>query len=206
MRAEERQAIARLKRGDIGRLEPLVRRYQLPALRAATLITRDRALAEDIVQAAFLRAYERIGQFDPGRPFGPWFLRVVVNDAAKAAARRQRQQSLDEPEADGTAIAERLAASEGDPLALLERAETEREISAALAYLPVAQRAAIVQRYYLDLSEARRDGRRVGPAARHGEVAPAWGTARAGCAVVLLVRLAGPLDRNGASRCARAGG
>lgn len=154
MRAEERQAIARLKRGDIGRLEPLVRRYQLPALRAATLITRDRALAEDIVQAAFLRAYERIGQFDPGRPFGPWFLRVVVNDAAKAAARRQRQQSLDEPEADGTAIAERLAASEGDPLALLERAETEREISAALAYLPVAQRAAIVQRYYLDLSEA----------------------------------------------------
>ena len=81
---EEQKAIARLKRGDISGLEALVRKYQVQAVRAAYLIIRDRALAEDIVQAAFLRAYERIGQFDAGRPFGPWFLRSVVNDAVKA--------------------------------------------------------------------------------------------------------------------------
>jgi len=44
----------RLQRGDIGRLERLVHRYQTQALRAAQLVTRDRALAEDVVQAAFL--------------------------------------------------------------------------------------------------------------------------------------------------------
>ena len=91
---EEREAIARLKRGDIGGLEPLVRAHYVPVVRAAYLITRDHGLAEDIVQAAFVRAYERIGQFDAGRPFAPWFLRGVVNDATKLAARRARQVPL----------------------------------------------------------------------------------------------------------------
>jgi hypothetical protein len=52
---EEQEAIARLKRGDIGGLEALVRKHQVQAVRTAYLITRDRALAEDIVQTAFLR-------------------------------------------------------------------------------------------------------------------------------------------------------
>ena len=91
---EEREAIARLNRGDIAGLETLVRQYQVQAVRTAYLITRDRALAEDIVQAAFLRVYERIGQFDTKRPFGPWFLRSVVNDAIKAATRHEHQVYL----------------------------------------------------------------------------------------------------------------
>lgn len=68
---EESEAITRLKRGDISGLEMLVKRYQVQALEAAYLITRDYHMAEDIVQSAFLRAYERIGQFDSDRPFGP---------------------------------------------------------------------------------------------------------------------------------------
>jgi RNA polymerase sigma-70 factor (ECF subfamily) len=150
---EERRAIARLKRGDIGGLEPLVRRYQLSALRAAILITRDRAMAEDLVQEAFLRAFERIDQFDASRPFGPWFLRMVVNDAIKMVMRRGSAPSLDAPDAVGATLAERIVAPASDPLALLERAETVGEVAAALARLPAAQRAAIVQRYYLDMGE-----------------------------------------------------
>ncbi|MDI7278277.1 MAG: sigma factor, partial [Anaerolineae bacterium] len=68
---EEHEAIARLRQGDIGGLEALVRGHQLGGLRAAYLILRDRDLAEDIVEDAFLRAYERIDQLDPQRPFGP---------------------------------------------------------------------------------------------------------------------------------------
>ena len=152
---EEQEAIARLKRGDIGGLEALVRQYQVQAVRTAYLITRDRALAEDIVQAAFLRAYERIGQFDAGRPFGPWFLRSVVNDAVKAAARRQRQVPLEAgSEGEGTSLADLLADPNPGPADLAEAAETRQAVWAALGKLPPAQRAAIVQRYYLGLSEA----------------------------------------------------
>ncbi len=63
---DERAAVERLKGGDIGGLEWLVRRHHTRAVRAAYLIVRERTLAEDVVQSAFVRAYERIGQFDLG--------------------------------------------------------------------------------------------------------------------------------------------
>ncbi len=87
---QESKAIARLKRGDLGGLEALVMTYQVKALRAAYLIVRDDDLVEDVVQNAFLRAYERIAQFDGERPFGPWFFRIVINIARRSAARRER--------------------------------------------------------------------------------------------------------------------
>ena len=156
---EEQEAIARLKRGDIGGLEALVCKYQVQAVRTAYLITRDRALAEDIVQAAFLRAYERIGQFDAERPFGPWFLRSVVNDAVKAAARRERQISLEAgSEGEETSLADLLADPGPGPDDLVEAAEIRQTVWAALGKLPPTQRAAIVLRYYLDLSEAEMAG------------------------------------------------
>jgi RNA polymerase sigma-70 factor (ECF subfamily) len=152
---QERAAVVRLQQGDINGLEPLVRQYQLQAVRAAYLITRDHALAEDIVQTAFIRAFERIGQFDPRQRFGPWFLRSVVNDALKAAARRERQVSLEaSPDAALASLAELLLDAGPALDALSEQAETSRTIWAALAELPPAQRAAIVQSYYLGMSEA----------------------------------------------------
>ena len=61
---DEHQAILSLKRGQIQALEYLVEVYQVKAMRAAFLITNDQKLAEDLVQEAFLRAYECIHQFD----------------------------------------------------------------------------------------------------------------------------------------------
>ncbi len=142
---EEREAIARLKRGDIRGLEFLVRRYQREALAAAVLITRDYAAAEDLVQAAFLRAFERIGQYDADRPFAPWFLRGVVNDARKAAT-RHRHLPLD--------AAALVRDPRGDDvLARLAATETREALGRALDRLTPEQRAAVVARYYLDLSE-----------------------------------------------------
>jgi RNA polymerase sigma-70 factor (ECF subfamily) len=146
---DEQQAVARLQQGDIAGLEYLVRRYQAAALEAAFLVSRDAALAEDLVQAAFLRAYERIHQFDPGRPFGPWFLRGVVNDALKAVS-RGRQVPLD-------AVAPRLPqpiSPDPGPEEMLAAAETQEAVWAAIDQLSPAQRAAVVLRYYLDLSDA----------------------------------------------------
>jgi RNA polymerase sigma-70 factor (ECF subfamily) len=148
---DERRAIARLKQGDIGGLEYLVRAYQVRAVRAAALITHDHELAEDIAQAAFIRAYERIHQFDAARPFGPWFLRSVVNDAVKAITRARPHPSLDSalPE-DSTTLIDPAP----NPDDLIEQADTQAAIWDALAHLPPEQRAAVVLRYYLGLSEA----------------------------------------------------
>lgn len=151
---QEWHAVLRLKHGDLDGLEPLVRRYYHPGVRAAYLITRDRAAAEDVVQEAFSHASEHIDQFDASRPFGPWFLRSVTNAAIKATAGARRQVSLDCPiEATGAARTPQRADPHLDPEAILARAETREEVWAALACLSPVQRAAIVQRYFLGMSE-----------------------------------------------------
>jgi RNA polymerase sigma-70 factor, ECF subfamily len=149
---DEREAIERLKKGEVDALETLVRLYHNRAGRVAYLIVRDHAVAEDLAQGAFVRAYERIGQFDTTRPFGPWFMRIVVNDAIGAARGRERRTSYEARDV-GTPM-EWLADPAAGPHELAEEAEERRRVWAALEKLPPAQRAAIVQRYYLGMSEA----------------------------------------------------
>jgi RNA polymerase sigma-70 factor (ECF subfamily) len=156
MVVDERDAIKRMRAGDIRGLETLVRAYQVRAVRAAYLITHDRPLAEDIVQTAFLRAYERIAQFDAERPFGPWFLRSVANDATKAVSRRRSTMSLDSVADRDVEDAAGLDPPDPGPSpeALLLRAESDGELWEALDRLPLLQREAIVLRYHLELPEA----------------------------------------------------
>ena len=147
---DEKQAIARLKCGNIDGLEELVGIYQIQAVRAAFLIVGDRKHAEDIVQSAFIRASEKISQFDDQRPFGPWFLRSVVNDAIKAAKRQKREISLDVDDGEGILI---LTDPTSLPEDLLVAEETSHAIWRALLSLPPNQRSAIVLRYYLEMNE-----------------------------------------------------
>ena len=167
---DDTHAVATLKAGDIGGLEFLVRAYQVRAVRAAYLVTRDRGLAEEVVQSAFLKAYERIGQFDAGRPFAPWFLRIVINDARKVATKRSRHVSLQRLLTGGEVpLAGLLIDSNPWPEETAARSETARTLWEALDQLPPNQRAAVVLRYYLGLKEpeiATRIGRARGTVKR----------------------------------------
>ena len=92
----EKQAVQRLKQGDIGGLEYLVAMHQVRAVRASYLITWDVQLAEEIVQETFLQVYRSINGFDGNRPFEPWFMRSVVNASVKAVKKSVRQVNVDD--------------------------------------------------------------------------------------------------------------
>jgi RNA polymerase sigma-70 factor (ECF subfamily) len=159
LRAKELEAVARLREGDVGGLEVLVRRYQVRAVRAAHLIVGDPALAQDVVQDAFVRAYEHIGRFDPERSFEPWFMRIVINGSITAASRKRRRVHREVPlETAGTRGAVEAADREPSPHELAERAELRKRVLEVLDGLPPAQRAVVVQRYYLGMSEAEMSG------------------------------------------------
>lgn len=149
---DERAAVERLKKGDIGGLEVLVNRYHTRAARAAYLVVHDKMLAEDVAQGAFVKTYEKIGSFDADRPFGPWFMKVVLNEAIEATRRRGRVASRE------VANAEEILASLADPGAgphgIAEAEEVRCRVWRALEDLSPVQRAVIVQRYYLGMSEA----------------------------------------------------
>lgn len=147
---DDNEAVARLKRGDIGGLAALVERYQVRAVRTAYLVTQDRPLAEDVVQATFLRLYHAIDQFDSSRPFAPYLMRSVVNAAVQAVRRSNKSVPL---ESETVNFVDLLPDTSSDPDAVIETSEMERAVWEALQKLPPEQRAAVVLRYYLDLSE-----------------------------------------------------
>jgi RNA polymerase sigma-70 factor (ECF subfamily) len=150
---EDQIAISRLKQGDLNGLETLVSRYQAQAVHAAYIIVYDRPLAEDVVQTAFVKVAERIQQFDDERPFAPWFLRIVVNDALKLARKRKRNVSLEEQmDEPTTQLAKWLTDPGLQPEQLVEQKETRQIILKAIQSLPPGQRAVIVMRYFLDMS------------------------------------------------------
>jgi RNA polymerase sigma-70 factor (ECF subfamily) len=146
---DDADAIRCLKTGDFRGLEHLMRRYQVRALRAAFLITGDPARAEDAVQEVFFRLFRRPRSIDESRNFEPYLMRSVVNSALNACRDGRRWVSLD----GGTASVERLIAQAASVESQAEYAQMRMEIMNALQELPARERAVIVQRYYLDMSE-----------------------------------------------------
>jgi len=146
---DDREAIRRMKNGEIGGLEVLVHRYQVMAARAAFLVTHDEALAEDVAQETFIRMYQRIHLFDETRPFKPYLMRSVVNTALNAVRNDRKSISLEADPSLLESLLEQAASVESQ----VEFAQISHEVLQALSKLSPRQRAVIVQRYYLEMSE-----------------------------------------------------
>jgi RNA polymerase sigma factor (sigma-70 family) len=97
--------------------------------RAAALITRDAAAAEDIAQEAFLAALAALDRFDRRRPLGPWLRRIVANRAIDAARARAARREVGDGPLDGL----RAPAPAAAP-------DLQGDVLVAVAALPDAQR------------------------------------------------------------------
>jgi RNA polymerase sigma-70 factor, ECF subfamily len=146
---DTKTAIWRLKRGDVGGLETLVGQYQARAARTAFLILQDEAAAQDVVQDVFLKIHRDIRHFDEARPFEPYLLNSVVHAALNLVRRNRNFASLD----GDLAEIESLLTSGDTPEAQAEANQRSQQILTALDKLSPRQRAVIVQRYYLEMSE-----------------------------------------------------
>jgi RNA polymerase sigma-70 factor (ECF subfamily) len=148
---DDLEAIDCLKRGDISGLDWLIARHQLKAIRTAFLITHNEHLAEDVVQNVFIRVFRHARHIDESRPFKTYLMRCVVNASLDALHKEGREVSLD---GSGEArVIENLLSQARSVETQVEFAQLKREILEALARLSPRQRAVIVQRYYLGMSE-----------------------------------------------------
>lgn len=145
---DERELVSRARAGDVRAYEELVRAHQGVALRTAYLITRNEAEAEDAAQVGFVKAYTSMGRFDPERPFRPWLLRIVGNEARnrlRSAGRRSRLE---------LASSDREEPVTPSPESGVVEGERRRELLAALESMREGDREVIGLRYFLDLGEA----------------------------------------------------
>lgn len=106
----------------------------------AYLILRDRAAAEDVTIETLLTAFEKGGSIRDEAALRPWLLRVAANQALGVRRRGLRMVRLD-------TVPDRAA-----PGDLGGEAATSIALLASVAELPPAMRAAVVLRYYSDLS------------------------------------------------------
>jgi len=117
-------------------------RYGQDLLRIAYLLTSDRALAEDLVQETFVRAWRAWGQLRHEDAARAWLRTTLLNLTRRSLRRRMRERHLP-----GVAAATGAVAAPTPDVAA--RIDLER----AVAGLPLRRRACVVLRYYADLSE-----------------------------------------------------
>ncbi|MFF2890017.1 RNA polymerase sigma factor [Paenibacillus sp. NPDC057967] len=89
----ERQRIEQLKRGDEIALAWLMERYGSDVLRTATLLLKDRYLAEDVSQETFLTAFRKADQYRGDGTLKGWLLRIAIN-LCRSRMRRASWQRL----------------------------------------------------------------------------------------------------------------
>jgi RNA polymerase sigma factor (sigma-70 family) len=149
---EDTELVGRARRGEVAAYEELVRRYQRIAHRTAYLIAGGAAEAEDATQQAFVKAYRALDRFDPERPFRPWLLRIVANEARNVRRSAGRRASLEQTVAREPEVV--APSPETEVLAEERRALLLRAVSS----LPEDDRQVIGLRYFLSLSEAETAG------------------------------------------------
>jgi RNA polymerase sigma factor (sigma-70 family) len=90
----EATLIANARRSDVAAYAELVRMHQDTAFRIAYLITGSAADAEESAQDGFLKAHAALDRFDERRPFRPWLLQIVANDARNRRRARGRRDKV----------------------------------------------------------------------------------------------------------------
>ncbi len=95
---DESSLVARAKAGEAEAFATLVNRYERRIFRLARNITQNVEDAEDVLQDAFLKAYEHIGGFQEQSRFYTWLVRITVNEALMKLRKRKTGKvfSLDE--------------------------------------------------------------------------------------------------------------
>jgi RNA polymerase sigma-70 factor (ECF subfamily) len=87
----EARLVEDARQGDQAAFGELVVRYERRVIRVIAQFVRDQDLAQDLAQETFLRAYQRLDQFDPARRFGPWLFRIGVNLTLDYLRKRKRR-------------------------------------------------------------------------------------------------------------------
>lgn len=91
----DERVIGRVLAGETALYEVLMRRYNRLLYRVARSILHDDAEAEDVMQDAYVRAYQHLGSFEGRAKFATWLTRIAVHESLARARKRSRLQAHD---------------------------------------------------------------------------------------------------------------
>ncbi len=147
-------AVERTLAGDRDAYRVLVERHSHNVFRLAYRVTGNRHDAEEVVQEAFLRGYQKLGQFAARANFGTWVYRIAANYAIdrmrqrhKEEVRREAPRAEDRDEMENDPV-NRIQDEAPTPERLAQSIELRKQMEQALAALSEAERTAFVMRHW----------------------------------------------------------
>jgi RNA polymerase sigma-70 factor (ECF subfamily) len=141
-------------KGDAELFEIIMRRHNQRLYRIARAVVRDDAEAEDVMQDAYVRAYENLAQFEGRASFSTWLCRITFYEALARVRRRKRVQELD-----GISKSERetmpsLQCSAPSPEQEASNSEVRRLLEEEVEALPESYRTVFVLRDVEEINTA----------------------------------------------------
>lgn len=152
MRLRDAELVQQALAGSQEACLALVNRYATPAVNLAARMVQDRALAEDLTQEAFKRAFERLHTFDQQRRFSSWFFQIL-HHVTVDHLRRKRLATVSVDVLENAAHAANSEAGPGPlPDEQAEHAAMSRGLEIALARIRPEYREMVILRYREELS------------------------------------------------------
>lgn len=138
----EYELVEACKKGDRQAMDILVRQYEKPVYNAAYRMLGNPDDAADITQITFVRAMERLDQFNPEFKFFSWIYRIAVNESINQLKRNKKSEPLAETQpAIGPGVEDIVASG-----------QMSKEVQTVLMTLDERHRAVIVLRHFSDFS------------------------------------------------------
>lgn len=139
--------------GETALYEIIMRRYNQRLYRVVISILRDEDETQDVMQEAYVRAYQHLSQFEGRAPFSTWLTRIAVHEALARLRKRERIQQLGSDNHEGETSVN-LASSALDPEQTTSKAELSRMLEEAVLGLPEQYRAVLMLRDVEEMSTA----------------------------------------------------
>ena len=150
----DEEIVERVKGGEVALYEIIMRRYNQRLYRVARAVLRDDAEAEDVMQDAYVRAYQHLDQFAGRSLFSTWLTRIALHEALSRLRLRNRNQQFDDTGRDGESSMNNMAESSPDPEQNASRAELSHLLEEALLGLPEQFRTVVMLRDVEGMSTA----------------------------------------------------
>ena len=154
----DEELLKRFRTGQTEAFGLLVRRYERELYGYLLRYLGDAPLAEDVFQNTFLQVYQKLDQYELGRPVRPWLYTIATHQAIDALRRAGRRQavSLDEhrevdANGDAHSLLDLLRDRDPDPLDQLETLERRDRVRESLDCLPEHLRSTLILAYYQGL-------------------------------------------------------
>jgi RNA polymerase sigma-70 factor, ECF subfamily len=151
----DEEVVNRILAGEVELFELIMRRHNQRLYRAARAILRDDAEAEDVIQDAYVKAYEHLRQFEGRSQFSTWLTRIAVHESLARLHQKAKTLELEAmSEFDENAAAFPNSSPLRDPEENAAKAEVSWILEQAILNLPDGYRSVLVLRDVEELSTA----------------------------------------------------